>query len=100
MRVGQSGEFCRECALDFYSFTGVNCIACPYGEGSTAPHTHVLSGLVHFQHRSMQVTATTATVAWGAAYTQDMLNAAQDYLTVKLDYSIMLLVLYCSLRNM
>ena len=30
--VEQNGEFCRECSLDFYSFTGLSCLACPYGK--------------------------------------------------------------------
>ena len=33
----QIGEFCRECSLNYYSFDGKNCLACPYGTKSDAP---------------------------------------------------------------
>ena len=32
----QIGEYCRECSLNYYSFDGKTCLACPYGAPVTA----------------------------------------------------------------
>ena len=32
----QIGEYCRECSLNYYSFDGKTCLACPYGAPVTS----------------------------------------------------------------